>query len=103
MDFDQDPNRLEPKVLRVFPDYGADPVWSDEGMVDLSSLAISDDLETELRRWNSEWESLVGTSSERFRIIDRSGREKWERLGRCLADRLQSELGVNFYVIYDGR
>ncbi|MDN5777829.1 MAG: hypothetical protein L0H96_13050 [Humibacillus sp.] len=38
-------------ALRVFPDYAADPVWDETGMVDLNRLPLSDALVTALRGW----------------------------------------------------
>ena len=38
------------QMLRVFPDYAADPVWGAEGMVDLDSLLIGHTAERVLER-----------------------------------------------------
>ena len=48
------------QVLRVFPDYTADPVWCSEGMVDLDELSISDRLRRDLREWARDWEDQLG-------------------------------------------
>lgn len=56
------------KVLRVFPDYTADPVWGSEGMVDLDQLSISDRLRRDLREWARDWEDQLGRD---FRIKER--------------------------------
>lgn len=85
-------------VLRVFPDYSADPVWADDGMVDLDSLPISEGLRTDLRAWAREWERLIGVRESRFRIVDKAAYAAWVRLGRVLAARLRTELGSGFEV-----
>lgn len=86
--------------LRVFPDYAADPVWADTGMVDLDSLSISDDLVTALRAWARAWETLMGVEAARYEIDDVAAHETWQRQGRHLTLRLQRELGSTHRVEY---
>ncbi|MEO6998690.1 MAG: hypothetical protein ABI112_11450 [Terracoccus sp.] len=84
--------------LRVFPDYAADPVWNDTRMVDLDSLPLSHALVTALRGWAREWEALVGVEVARYEIDDAVAHEAWQRQGRHLSRRLQSELGSTYSV-----
>ena len=86
--------------LRVFPDYAADPVWDDTGMVDLDSLRVSDALVTALRQWAREWEALMGVEVARYEIADAAAHDTWQRQGRQLSHRLQSELGATYSVEY---
>ncbi len=79
------------QVLRVFPDYTADPVWCSEGMVDLDELSISDRLRRDLREWARDWEDQLGRdSASRSEIATKHGvvtgasspeilRENWVR------------------------
>ncbi len=86
--------------LRVFPDYTADPVWENTGMVDLDGLRLSDALVAALRRWAREWETLVGAEVARYEIVDAVAHEAWQRQGHRLTERLQSELGSAYSVQY---
>ena len=86
---------------RVFPDYGADPVWAVDGMVDLDTLPISEDLITRLRAWNAAWEELVGARQWRYEIIDQTGHERWLAEGRGLATWLERELGPDARITYN--
>lgn len=88
------------EVYRVFPDYSADPVWADDGMVDLDTLDITQYLRDELRAWGLEWERLVGVRQARFRIVERDSHQRWIADGQRLADRLQKELGPDVVVDY---
>ena len=89
-----------PPRLRVFPDYGADPVWDDMGMAHLGELPLSDRLRAELRQWAAEWEELMGVRESRYAIVDEPGHTAWETQGRRLAERLQAELGNTYEVEY---
>ena len=86
------------QVLRVFPDYAADPVWGAEGMVDLDSLLIGEDLKLELREWARDWEDQVGRD---YRITDHDRHAAWLQLGRRLAKDLARELGPEVEVSYE--
>ncbi len=85
-------------TLRVFPDYFADPVWAEDGMVDLDGLEISDRLRRELRAWARRWEELMGPG---FECTDAAGYDEWKRRGRPLAGALQAELSGAVEVTYD--
>lgn len=87
-------------AYRVFPEYSADPVWDHEGMVDLDTLPITPALRDLLRAWNAEWEQLVGAAEGRYEIVDEAAHRRWQRAGRGLASRLQSELGGGVVVRY---
>ena len=87
-------------LLRVFPDYSADPVWDDTGMADLDRLQVSDLLRSELRQWAREWEELMGVRTSRYAIVDSSGHSSWDEEGLRLAQRLQAELGDAYEVEY---
>ncbi|WP_404349898.1 hypothetical protein LG324_17045 [Phycicoccus jejuensis] len=86
------------QVLRVYPDYTADPVWGSEGMVDLDQLSISDRLRRDLREWARDWEDQLGPD---FRIKERDRYEAWRRHGRLLSRDLARELGPEIEVRYD--
>lgn len=86
--------------LRVFPDYAADPVWAETGMVDLDTLPLSDPLVTALRGWAREWEALMGVEVARYEIDDAVAHEAWQRQGLRLTRRLQSELGSTYRIEY---
>jgi hypothetical protein len=88
-------------LLRMFPDYSADPVWADLGMVDLSQLPISERLRHQLRRWARDWEDLMGVREARYAIEDEGAHQAWQERGRHLAQRLQGELGPSFKVDYE--
>lgn len=47
-------------VLRVSPDWSADPVWDPTGMVDLDDLPITEALRAELRGWAMTLEQPSG-------------------------------------------
>ncbi|MDE9364726.1 hypothetical protein PZ938_03845 [Luteipulveratus sp. YIM 133132] len=83
---------------RLFPDYGADPVWAERGMVDLDDLPISSRLRTDLRTWAARWEQLMGQD---FRIREKDSHNEWQRAGRRLARDLQRELGDDAVVTYE--
>jgi hypothetical protein len=91
----------EPVALRVFPDYSADPVWADPGMVDLSRLPISERLRQQLREWARDWEDLMGVRDSRYAIADEAAHQDWQERGRHLAKRLQRELGDSYRVEYE--
>ena len=78
------------QVVRVFPDYTADPVWGSDGMVDLDEFRISDRLRGELREWARDWEDQLGRD---FPIKERERYEAWRRRGRLLSRDLARELG----------
>jgi len=86
--------------VRVFPDYTADPVWEDTGMVDLDRLPVSARLVTALRGWAREWEALVGAEVSRYAIVDEAALEAWQQRGPRLAQWLQRELGSDYLVEY---
>lgn len=86
------------RVLRVFPDYTADPVWDMHGMVDLDTLLISDRLRRDLREWARDWEDQLGPD---FRIKERERYEAWRRRGRLLARDLARELALEMDVRYE--
>ena len=86
--------------VRVFPDYAADPVWADTGMMDLDNLPVSVPLVTALRAWARDWETLMGVETSRYEIVDAVAEETWQRDGRRLARRLQTELGSTYRVEY---
>lgn len=69
-------------------------------MVDLESLRLSDALVATLRRWAREWETLVGVEVARYEIVKAVAHEVWQRQGRLLTERLQSELGSAYSVGY---
>ncbi len=89
---------LPPQRLRVFPDYSADPVWADDGMVDLGRLPVSDRLRAELRAWAREWERLLGPQ---FEVREKDAYAAWLTVGRRHARHLQAELGPDWTVLYE--
>ncbi|GMA41281.1 hypothetical protein [Mobilicoccus caccae] len=89
-------------VLRVFPDYMADPVWNEEGaMVDTGHLPISNGLRIDLRTWRQEWEDLLGVAVSRYSIVDETAHQEWQARGRGLTKRLQDQLAGRATVIYE--
>ena len=89
-----------PSLLRVFPDYCADPVWNDTGMADLDALQVSRWLQDELREWAREWEDLMGVRELRYAIVDERAHRVWQRRGRKLAQQLQADLGDTYSLEY---
>lgn len=85
-------------VLRVFPDYCADPVWADTGMVDLDSFDVTDWLRDELRQWARDWEELLGVREHRCAVVDAPAYRVWRRRGWELSQRLQAEVGDSYAV-----
>lgn len=94
------PSGNGPTVLRVFPDYGADPVWTDSGEADLPGLPIPARLRDELREWARDWEDLMGFRTARYSIVDESAHERWRQRGLRLAQQLQHDLGSSYRVEY---
>ena len=89
------------RVLRVFPDYSADPVWdTQDAMVDLDTLGLSSRLVKALRAWAREWERLLGPA---FEVRDEEAHERWLSDGRRLAERLQEEVGPSAQVVFAAR
>lgn len=84
----------------MFPDYGADPVWAKDGMVDLDTLPISASLRARLRAWNSQWEDLLGVAANRYAIVDEDAHKRWRDEGAELARVLRTELGRGYRVSY---
>lgn len=89
--------RIPPQRLQVFPDHAADPVWADDGMVDLDDLPISQRLRDALRAWAREWERLLGP---RFEVTEKDAHAAWLEVGRRHARHLQGELGPEWQVEY---
>jgi hypothetical protein len=59
------------KSIRVFPDYGAFPLWNDNGNVELEDLGINDKLlEITLRNWSDVWDER---SSKRLQQLAEDG------------------------------
>jgi len=88
-------------LLRVFPDYSADPVWTDRGMVDLDELPITDRLRSQLRQWARDWEALMGVREARYAIADEPEHQVWLERGRDYARQLQRELGDSYVVAFE--
>lgn len=88
---------LQPQQLKVFPDYFADPVWAEDGMVDLDDLPISTRLRDGLRAWAREWERLLG---KQFEVREKDAYAAWLEVGRQHARHLQAELGPEWTVEY---
>ena len=78
-------------------DYGADPVWFDDGMVALEDLAISPRLRTALRSWADEWERILGPT---FEVREKGRYRRWLQTGRRHSVDLQRELGRGHQVVY---
>jgi hypothetical protein len=83
--------------LLVGPDYAAFPIWDRSprhlpGMVRPVYLGISATLVEALDEWNADWEAA--TEAEPLDDFE------WERRGRDLTGRLQSELGTDVIVAY---
>ena len=88
-------------VLRVSPDWSADPVWDPTGMVDLDGLPITEALRSDLRGWAMTWEQLSGWSPVESPVADDGPAwQKWRRHGQHLANWLQRELGEGTRVEY---
>jgi hypothetical protein len=88
---------VPPQRLRVFPDWSADPVWADDGMVDLDDLPVSGRLRDALRAWAREWERLLGP---RFEVTEKDAYAAWLDAGWQHARHLQAELGRDWTVEY---
>lgn len=88
-------------MYRVFPDYAADPVWNDRGMVDLDTLPVTTGLRLALRAWREEWEQQLGARQGRYEVLEPDAHHRWQRRGRALAAQLQRELGTAADVRYE--
>lgn len=86
------------RILRLFPDYGADPVWDLQGEVDLDGFDVSDRLRKDLREWARAWEGLMGKD---FRLKEGDVHVDWRRRGRRLARDLARELGPETEVLFE--
>ncbi|KRE62678.1 hypothetical protein [Nostocoides sp. Soil756] len=91
------PAALRPQRLRVFPDHSADPVWADDGMVDLDRLPVSARLRDALRAWAREWERLLGPA---YVVREKDAYAAWLEAGRRHARDLEAELGRGWSVEY---
>jgi hypothetical protein len=104
-----------PRRLLFFPDYAADLLWDPRGNgIDFDALPVSAQVRTEARDWSRRWEELAyadmaaevfaaGTSSE---PADPVAPEVWaqhECAGRAVLDRLQTELGDTYEVVWVGQ
>jgi hypothetical protein len=100
--------------LLFFPDYAADPLWDARGNgIDLDALPVSPQVRTEARDWSRRWEQLASAemAAEAFAAGGSSGPadpvapEVWaqhECAGRAVLDRLQTELGDTYEVVWVG-
>jgi hypothetical protein len=89
------------RVLHFFAATGApSPLWAfveeggPPGMVELSTLALSPDLASEL----AAWADRIWTYDE----DDEEWRACWDRDGRALHKRTRSELAPTIDVVWDG-
>ena len=78
-------------------DYGADPVWMDDGEANLDMLAISERLREGLRAWARRHDELLGPQ---FEVRERGRYRQWVAEGRRHARDLQAELGAEYQVTY---
>lgn len=86
------------RVIRVFPDYGADwPLWED-GLMFPDDYALSTELTAELRDWVDFWEANFHHLSGWNEPALRAG---WIASGREITERLRAEVGADIEVEYD--
>ena len=84
-----------PRRIRLMAEYGADPVWTDSGELDLDDLPISPRLRRRLREWAALYDTLPAT---KFRFQTPGGQRAFNEAGTRLARDLQAELGPDYQV-----
>ncbi|CAN7415066.1 hypothetical protein [Knoellia sp. LjRoot47] len=84
--------------LRLDVDYGASPLWTDEGSTPIESFSLSPRLSEELHRWATEFDA----TTPQGRRMKRGGYvpSDWLDRGRRLARQLQAEVGDAYLVVY---
>jgi hypothetical protein len=80
-------------LLEFWPDYGAGPLWTEDGKAaDLRSLGLPDELAEHLTVWNSQYE-------EDKVPLQGSGDSAWLGEGVRLLGRTRDALGPDFRVV----
>lgn len=84
--------------LRLAPDFGASPLWTDEGSTPIENFSLSPRLSEELHRWADEFDA----TTPKGRRMKRGGYvpTDWLDRGRRLARQLQAEVGDAYFVSY---
>lgn len=79
--------------LEFWPDYGAGPLWSEDGKaVDLQALGLPDQLVERLTVWNGQY------AEERV-PLEGSGDAEWLSEGVVLLRRTRKALGSTFQIV----
>ena len=90
---------LDRPELRLAADFGASPLWTRDGNIEVEDLPLSPRLTAELHRWADDFN---GTTPRGPRI--KSGGyvpSDWAERGRRLAQQLQAEVGDSLVVVLD--
>jgi hypothetical protein len=80
-----------PRKYRLMSDYSAEPIWSTHGMVPVSWLGLSPELESDIVAWDDLFQSNFHWEDE---WRDDEARLEYARLGPVLRDRLAKEIGA---------
>jgi hypothetical protein len=86
-------NYMGHRLVRLMPEYGAPPFWTDKGPVTAEELGLSKELSERIYAWATEWEHGGGPESSE---------EDFAARGAALAIEVQAELGPSVTVAYDG-
>ena len=92
-----------PRQLEFFPDFDADPVWTEGGrtMISLDLLPISDELRRDIRAWSKLWEQGAWLAIDEDPEIAAQGDRALDPImpqKPVLAERLRQELGPTWTV-----
>ena len=83
------------RKLLVYPDFGSPAIWDDHHYAVGQALPISDELRSELMRWQLQWDDWVTDCSSRATA---EGWRQWDAWGERLVVRIQEELGPDYDV-----
>ena len=88
--------------LKVMPDYGCYPLWSDVrlGDVDPSSLPLSDGLVADLLEWSDFFDSKLVWDDPASTHWSKEEAVSFNALGERLTARMAEELGPGYAVRY---
>jgi hypothetical protein len=101
----EQPNRIEPKRIRLMADYFCFPLWRDDsertgefGDIDPRTLAITADLATDLMAWSDWFDRGLDMNDPASSCWVDGEKDAFVREGQRLLERLRGELGPSFVV-----
>lgn len=92
------------RKIKLMPDYHCYPLWEESvdevGNINPSDLPISDDLKMQLIAWAQLYDSTLNMDDPICSGFANGEIEaEFEKTGNSLGERLQCELGPEFYVV----